>query len=45
MAKSNPRKANGHAKNGGWKAWTEKGNASVTDGMSLRLEALRIAIC
>ena len=33
-----------YAENGGWKAWTEEGNASGTDGMAIRLEAIRIAI-
>jgi len=33
-----------HQQDAGWKAWTEEGNASGTDGMSIRLEAIRIAI-
>ena len=33
-----------YAESGGWKAWTEEGNASCTDGMSIRLEAIRIVI-
>ena len=33
-----------HQQDVGWKAWTREGNASGTDGMALRLEAIRIRL-